>query len=76
MQRSDEKNIAHYVDVYDVKLFPIIILIVVLCVADAYFTLLILSKGGTELNPVMEHLLGNYSDSPAIGSGSTGNPAR
>ena len=57
MQRSDDQNSAYYMDVYDVKLFPIIMLIIGLCVADAYFTLTILSKGGTELNPIMEHLL-------------------
>ncbi len=57
MQRSVDQNIAYYMDVYDVKLFPIVMLIIGLCVADAYFTLIILSKGGTELNPIMERLL-------------------
>ena len=57
MQRSEDQNTAFYMDVYDRNLFPIIILIIGLCVADAYFTLTILSKGGTELNPIMERLL-------------------
>lgn len=52
-QRREEQNRFYYKDIYDAKLLLIVLLIVALCVADAALTLLILEKGGTELNPVM-----------------------
>jgi len=57
IQRSEDQVNGYYVDVYDIQLFSIIMLIIALCVADAYFTLTILSQGGSELNPIMERLL-------------------
>lgn len=56
-QRLDDRHRPHYVDVYDVRLLLVAILITMFCVADAYFTLIILSKGGSELNPIMNSLL-------------------
>lgn len=56
-QRSEDKTMPSYIDVYDVTLFSVVMLIISLCIADAYFTLIILSKGGSELNPFMDSLL-------------------
>ncbi len=56
-QRTVEKSRPFYKDVYDVRLLALILLIVCLCAADAGLTLLILEKGGVELNPVMIWLL-------------------
>lgn len=52
-QRLEEKNKFFYKDIYDAKLLVIVLLIAALSVTDAGLTLLILIKGGTELNPVM-----------------------
>lgn len=48
---GEDKN--YYVDRYDLHHFILILLIMLLCVLDAYFTLKILHFGGTELNPLM-----------------------
>jgi Domain of unknown function (DUF5658) len=55
-QRRDEA-IAYYTDWYGVPLFLLAVGIVLLCVADAFFTLQLISHGGTELNPFMAFLL-------------------
>jgi Domain of unknown function (DUF5658) len=57
-QRCGEKAKFFYTDVYDAKLFLVVILIAVLSATDAGLTLLILEKGGTELNPLMDWALG------------------
>ncbi len=51
--RRTEEDKNYYVDRYELHHFIIILLIMVLCVLDAYFTLKILHMGGTELNPLM-----------------------
>lgn len=56
-QRMHDQINPAYVDVYDSTLFCVSMMIISLCVADAYLTLIILSKGGTELNPFMNSLL-------------------
>lgn len=56
--RRDEDRIrGHYVDFHEPWLLGLVFLTVVFCVADAYFTLLLLSHGGEELNPFMKVLI-------------------
>lgn len=43
----------YYVDWYESHYFIMIVLILILCVMDAYLTLKILHLGGKELNPLM-----------------------
>lgn len=57
MQRRKNSHENHYVDVHEPKLFFVIVAVLVLCSADAYMTLLILGRGGSELNPLMDVLL-------------------
>ena len=57
MQRRVNSHENHYVDVHESKIFFLVVAVLVLCSADAYMTLLILSKGGSELNPLMDVLL-------------------
>ena len=52
-QRREEQNRFYYKDIYDAKLLLIVLLIVTFSATDAGLTLLILQKGGAELNPVM-----------------------
>lgn len=56
-QRREEQDEFFYKDVYDAKLFLLILLIASLSVADAGLTLLILEKGGVEMNPFMDWTL-------------------
>lgn len=51
--RRMEEDKNYYVDRYELHYFVLIMLIMILCVLDAYFTLKILHLGGTELNPLM-----------------------
>jgi len=60
-QRKDEKNQPFYTDVYGPDMLLLMLLILSLCVADAGLTILILQKGGVELNPFMVWLLESSS---------------
>lgn len=51
-RRADEHR-HYYVDWYEPRYFIMIVLILILCVTDAYLTLKILQLGGKELNPLM-----------------------
>jgi hypothetical protein len=42
---------------YGHRTFAVVLLIIVLCVADSYFTIDIVSLGGQELNPIMAYYL-------------------
>lgn len=55
--RRDDEPVAYYTDWYSVPLFLLAVGIVLLCVADAFFTLQLISLGGSELNPFMAYLL-------------------
>ena len=56
-QRRDGEAIAYYTDWYSIPLFLLAVGIVLLCVADAFFTQQLISHGGAELNPLMAYLL-------------------
>ena len=55
---NDDDNVGVYVDRYDPSLRYVVIGLLLLCNVDAFFTLTILDRGGEELNPFMELLLG------------------
>ncbi len=59
-RKGEDKNI--YVDVYGRREVVLVLLILVLNVLDAYFTLDYIQKGGSEANPVAQGLLdlGNH----------------
>ncbi len=57
IRRQADQSRGHYVDVHEPALLGMILATVLLCVADAYFTIAILAKGGTELNPFMRLLI-------------------
>lgn len=56
-RRLDHAGVNHYVDVHGPGLLLVILLILLLCIADAYLTLTLLNHGGEELNPVMKVLI-------------------
>ena len=56
-QRTDELCRPFYTDVYGANLLIVVLIIVSLCAADAGLTILILEKGGQEINPLMIWLL-------------------
>ena len=52
-RRVGHDGVHHYVDVHGAGLFLVILLILVMCIADAYLTLTLLEAGAVEVNPVM-----------------------
>lgn len=57
-REEDANNGSYYVDVHDTKLFVMALAAILLCVADAFFTLTLLNfHGSEELNPVMDYLI-------------------
>lgn len=55
-RRPDDPR-AVFVDVHGTRLFAVVIAIVALNILDAWFTVLFLSHGGQELNPVVDSVL-------------------
>ena len=57
-RREDDQSRAHYVDIHEPKLFYVAVGGLLLCVADAFFTLTLLNfHGSYELNPVMDYFI-------------------
>ena len=56
-RRSTHINTAYYVDIHETPTLILALGIMLLCVADAYFTMALLQAGGRELNPFMEKIL-------------------
>ena len=60
LRRADGRRLtdrAHYVDVYTRKDVGLLLGVFLLNVADAFFTMMWLSRGGREANPVMDFFL-------------------
>jgi len=57
VRRLEDRRRTPCVDQYDLRLFLISILIVLLCTADGLFTLHHVSSGAVEVNPLMDSLL-------------------
>jgi hypothetical protein len=55
--RRTEEQVGAFVDLHGPSLFLVAIAIVALNLLDAWFTMLFLSHGGHELNPVVQALL-------------------
>ena len=51
--RRQEEDQNYYVDWYETRDFIFVLSIVLLCICDAFFTLRIITHGGTEVNPLM-----------------------
>lgn len=57
-RRDGDGDTAHYVDVHEPYLFLVAVGALLLCVADAFFTMTLISfYGSTELNPVMDYFI-------------------
>lgn len=59
LRRADESAIS-YVDRYDHFTFVAALLLMLLCIADAYFTLMLLQLGSEELNPILAWALNKH----------------
>lgn len=57
IRRREDLTTHRYVDVYSGRLVVIVLLSAALSVADTFFTLEIVSRGGIELNPIMDFFL-------------------
>lgn len=56
--RRDEEHTGSFVDVYGSRLWVIVMWVVLMNVADSFFTLVHLQNGGIEANPMAQILLG------------------
>lgn len=56
-RRDEDYGRGHYVDIHEPAIVGLTLGIVLLCVADAFFTLNIIERGGEEVNPFMRALL-------------------
>jgi hypothetical protein len=57
-RRDGDSDTAHYVDVHEPYLFYVAVGALLLCVADAFFTMTLINfYGSTELNPVMDYFI-------------------
>ncbi len=57
-RRTEDGSGAHYVDVHEPRLFFVAVGALLLCVADAFFTMTLLDfYGSYELNPVMNYFI-------------------
>lgn len=61
-RRTEDQRKGGYVDRYNWKLFICLIFIVVLNVFDAFFTMIILENGGSEINPLFRSAIDFYGD--------------
>lgn len=58
IRRQSESSNYYYVDVYSPQLFIVFIILVILCLLDSYFTLVLISYNSvTEANPIMKFYL-------------------
>jgi hypothetical protein len=56
-RRAEDKHRFSFFDRYSSKLFAAISAILILSLVDAYFTLYLIDRGASELNPVMAYFL-------------------
>jgi hypothetical protein len=57
IRRSDDRRKYFYVDLYSHTHFAAIVLILLLSVADAFLTIILLEHGAVEVNPIMAHFI-------------------
>lgn len=57
VRRREDRKRSPYMDRYGRHLMLIALLLILLCVADALYTILHVSEGGVELNPLMDGVL-------------------
>jgi len=61
-RRKPDQKRGGYTDCYSERLFFILILIVGLNILDSFFTLIILDRGGWEVNPIVRSVIELYGD--------------
>ncbi len=57
IRRNDDSGVVHHVDSHEAHIFWSALTILLLCIFDAHYTLLILQRGGAELNQLMDYLI-------------------
>jgi len=57
IRRNTDDKENTFVDFHEVKLGVIFVITLVLCISDAFLTLLIINHGGEEVNPFMKYLM-------------------
>jgi len=59
-QRRSDEAVCYYSDQYGPYMLTAALLLMLLCVLDAYFTLLLIQYGSTELNPILAWALNKH----------------
>jgi hypothetical protein len=57
VRRQADKRGLHLLDYYPPKLFPLLVVVLLLSITDAILTLYLIDNGAVELNPVMAYYL-------------------
>lgn len=58
LRRKNDRNSLYFVDEYNPRLVFPILLILLLSMLDAFFTLVLIERGAVEVNPLMAFYLG------------------
>ncbi len=66
-RRCSDKIHDSYVDAHETRYFYLVILTLGLCLADIFFTYVIISNGGEEINPFVAWLMENSSTQLFVG---------
>lgn len=56
-RRKEDRALHYYVDRYGIRSVTVLVVSLVLCLADAFMTIHLLSLGAQELNPVMDFFI-------------------
>lgn len=59
-QRRAEQTIDYYTDRYSPSLLSAALLLLLMCILDSYFTLLLIQHGSRELNPILAWALNKH----------------
>ncbi len=57
IRRHEDNQESYFLDHFSLRIFSIIIGIILLSITDALLTLHLISRGASEVNPIMEHFL-------------------
>lgn len=64
-RRTEEHKLPYFVDRFSSMMLVVVLMLVVASITDAVFTIKLIEAGGSEINPVMGHLL-DYGTFPFL----------
>ncbi len=64
-RRADEHRNPYFVDRYTALMFAVVLMLIIASIVDAVLTIRLIEAGGSEINPLMGHLL-SYGTLPFL----------